>query len=421
MIRFLRTLVRNLPTLLLAFGLAVAVWISAETSADPNISQPFLHTINIQIIGQDPGYIIVSDSASQVSVVLNAPQSRWTILNSDPNLVTATVDISGLGPGTHTVPIKLDTDNVHPVDIVSQTPLTMTLTIEALTTKSFPVTIVTDGEPAIGYQAGTPSLNVKNATVSGPQPLVQRVTQVQALLNLTDANKQISSTVELQAVDETDTPVNGLTINPPEVTLTVPVTQLGGYRDVVVKAVMSGQVANGYRLTNISVTPPTVTVYSSNPQLVNNLPGFVETTPIDITGAKSDLDLRTPLNLPEGISVVGEQTVLVQIGIAPIESSLTLSNMKVDVVGLDPTLSAKISPQTVVVIISGPLPLLDTLSQSDVHVYVDLAGKEAGTFQIAPQADINVQDLRVDSILPATLEVTISPAATPTPAATTVK
>ena len=39
---------------------------------------------------------------------------------------------------------------------------------------------------------------------------------------------------------------------------------------------MVGYVADGYKLTNITVSPPTVTVFSSDPTLVNELPGYVE-------------------------------------------------------------------------------------------------------------------------------------------------
>ncbi len=67
------------------------------------------------------------------------------------------------------------------------------------------------------------------------------------------------------------------------------------------------------------------------------------------------------------------------------------------------------------VIISGPLPLLNKLSSNDVRVVLDLAGLTIGNYQIKPVARIAVDGLKVDSILPDTLEVIITPALTPTP------
>ena len=95
------------------------------------------------------------------------------------------------------------------------------------------------------------------------------------------------------------------------------------------KVVVRGQVASGYRLDSISVSPPVVTVYSSNPDLVNALPGIVETQALELQAAKDNLTFRVPLNLPGGVSAVGEQTVVIQAGISPIQSSLTLSGERV--------------------------------------------------------------------------------------------
>jgi YbbR domain-containing protein len=178
----------------------------------------------------------------------------------------------------------------------------------------------------------------------------------------------------------------------------VAVTQQGGYRDIAVKVLVHGQVAGGYRLTNISVFPPILTVYSNTPALVNALPGFVETESLNLNGASQDIEIRLGLNLPVGISAVGEQTVQVHVGIAPIDG-----------------LEAHISPDTVDLILAGPLPLLDKLSAGDVKIIVDLTGLAAGTHQLTTQTQIIINDVQVQSINPTTIEVIISPSGTTTP------
>jgi hypothetical protein len=40
---------------------------------------------------------------------------------------------------------------------------------------------------------------------------------------------------------------------------------LGGLKSVVVKVLTTGKVQEGYRLTNISVSPLTVTLFADNP------------------------------------------------------------------------------------------------------------------------------------------------------------
>ena len=173
-------------------------------------------------------------------------------------------------------------------------------------------------------------------------------------------------------------------------------------------------------MTDISVFPPVVTVFAGDPQLVNSLPGVLETLVLDLQNAKENINSRVGLNLPEGVSIVGEQTVLIQAGVSPIESSVTLAGEKVEIIGLGKGLSAQVSPETVDVILSGPLPILDTLNRQDVRVTVDLTGLNLGTHQIIPKVEVLIADVFVESILPNTIEVVITPlgTATVTPTAT---
>jgi YbbR domain-containing protein len=120
------------------------------------------------------------------------------------------------------------------------------------------------------------------------------------------------------------------------------------------------------------------------------------------------------LNLPEGVSVVGEQTVLIQAGVSAIESSVTLAGERVEVSGLSADYTATVSPLTVDVIVSGPLPILDTLTRQDVRVTVDLTGLEPGTHQVTPKVEVLISDVIVESILPNTIEVVISLIGAPT-------
>jgi len=301
------------------------------------------------------------------------------------------------------------------MQVVSNSPAAIVVTLEPLQTQTFAIELVQRGEPAVGFVAETPVLNTETATISGAQSNVERVAKVRAVFDTGEVRENVSRAVPLQAVDVGGQAVENVTISPEMVTVEQSVTNRGGYRNVVVKVATTGLIASGYRLTNISVSPPAVTIFSSNPQIVNDLPGYVETASLDLTGARDDLDVDLPLELPPGVSVVGDQTVAVQVGIAAIESSLTLSAMRVEVVGLEPGQAARISPETVDVILSGPLPLLDSLSKDDVSVIVEMDGEELGTYQRTPRVELRIPELRVESILPGTVEVTIIRAPTPSP------
>jgi YbbR domain-containing protein len=206
-----------------------------------------------------------------------------------------------------------------------------------------------------------------------------------------------------------------LRVTPKTVNISQQISLLGGFKNVVVKVITKGQVANGYRLTNISVSPPNVTLFSDNPQLINGVPGYVETMPVDLTGLNDDIELSVDLNLPEGITLVREPDVLVQVSVAAIESSLTLS-IPLEVVGLAPEYTATISPETVDVIVAGPLNILDGLAFSNFRVVLDLTGLPPGIYQRPPVVDLIPDLVRVQTTLPETVEVVIELLPTPSPA-----
>ncbi len=253
--------------------------------------------------------------------------------------------------------------------------------------------------------------------VAGPLSLVNQIEQIRAVIDLNQIKQSIQNTLLLQAIDANGDLIDGVSISPDKVSVNIPVTQKGGYRNVAIKVVTQGTLANGYRLTNISVYPPNVTVYSSDPLKVDRLPGYVETKPILLDNIKSDLILPIELNLPEGVTLVGVEQINLQANIAAIESSLTLSRIPIQIEGLADGFTAIASPEMVDVILSGPLPLLDLLNTALVQVTIDLNGMLPGTYQITPNVLVDSEEIKIKSVLPATIEVVIqSSAATTTPA-----
>ncbi len=409
--RILRWLAKNLSTLLTAIILAVIVWVSSVVASDPNEEHLLSRSVQIEITGQDPGLQIMGEFSRTITLMLNAPASVWVELNNDPTSVRAWIDLSNLGAGEHDVPIHVQI-TPHLVRKISQDPERLTITLDSIITQVFPVNMIVTGDPPVGYQAQSPLVDPIEVTITGPQTLISLVKEVRVALDITNINQSILRDIAPLVLDGEGRVVSGLTVSPESVKITQPITLLGGYRYVIVRAVSVGQVVNGYRLTNIFVTPVGVVVFSSDPELVNNLPGYVETQPIDLSAKNDDFETLVELNLPSGISVVGDSKVLVQVSIAAIESSLAIS-LPVEVIGLAPGLEARPSPATVDVILSGPVPVLNTLSPTDVRVVVDLTGYEAGTYQFIPQVNILPESVQKVSILPATVEVAITVAPTP--------
>lgn len=409
----MRRFAANVRTFLLALALGLSVWVSAVTAADPDEVRIYPATIPLEIIGNDPSLIITSDIPPEVEITLRAPRSVWEQLTALDNSVQATLDLSGLDTGEHQVDIQIRV-LLRPYQIVLADPETVTVILEPSATRTLPLELTLSGIPAIGYQAGEATIDPTEVVISGPESIVNQAVSARVFVNLDGARENIEQSNVIQVVNENNAIIRGLTVTPESVQVKVPVSQQGGFRDVAVKVVVTGQITAGYRLENISVFPPVVTVYSSDSELVNSLPGILETQPLELQDANEDITTRLALNLPENVTLVGAQTVQVTVGISPIQTSLTLLNQPINVIGLTEGLSVQAFPQTVDVIISGPLPVLDALTPQDVIVTVDVTGLELGTHQLVPAVDVLVGNVLVESILPGTIEVVISPPITPT-------
>lgn len=412
-----RWIANNYRTFLWAFALASAVWISAVTAADPDETRTLPSPVPVQVVGQSSNLVLNSNIPREVEVSLRAPRSVWNLIEADPQLVRVILDLSGLSSGDHTQDLQIQV-NARPVQIVSVAPHTITFLLEPLITKTFDADLSISGEVAIGYQAGEAVLDSEEVIVAGAQSQVEKVMRVRVPINLDGIRENFDQIVKVEVLDENGQKVEGLTVSPESIRVTLPVSQQGGYRDVAVKVTTIGRVASGYRLTDISVFPPVVTVFSLDPQLVSNLPGVLETQPLDLQNAQDDINTRLALNLPTGVSVIGEQTVLVQAGVSPIESSVTLAGERIEIIGLEDGLTAQVSPTSLDIILSGPLSLLDTLTRQSVRATVDLTGLSAGTYQVTPKVEILITNIVVESILPNAVEVVITPITTPTPTQT---
>lgn len=404
--RFFKDLVKNLPTLITAVLLALAVWILAVTNTDPVERRTYSRPVEIEVVGLDPSLVVTNEIPEQISLVLSAPASTWSSQLNATNAVRAIIDLAGIGEGTYDIPVRLQI-NARPVKIESFTPDIVNIRLEQLASKFFEIQLEYPSAPPIGYDAGVPQLNVQTATISGPASQVNRVVELHAILDISRATQNINREIPLIAVDENGLRVNGVSISPETVNVRVDITQLGGYRTIAVKVVTTGQIASSYRLT-LSYNPLVVTVFSTDVDLVNSLPGFVETQPVNLSGADDDLVVSVPLNLPSGVIVVGESTVRVSVTISPIEGSKTLTDLPAELVGNRPEYQYDISPELVDVILSGPLPDLDALRTGDVRVVLDLTEYLPGVYQVTPQVQIEVPGILVESILPAVIEVEIT-------------
>ncbi len=406
----LRSFTKLIPLILTSILVALVVWILAVTSSDPSETKVYPRAVPIEVIGQSTNLVIINDLPESVAITLRAPISIWETLISGKANVRAFIDLSNVSAGSTTIPVQVQV-GIKPVEIISFTPQSVDLVLEPLISKKFDIKVVNRGALPVGYQTDEPRLSETAAIVSGAESRVAQVVEVRAVVDLSQVRSNINETITLVPVDANGLQVRDVTVTPQEITLLQSVSQRGGYRNVVVKVVTEGQVREGFRLTSITVNPPTVTVYSTDTALVDALPGYVETKVINLIDRHEGFTETIDLNLAPNLQVIGDPQVEVKVAIEPVVSSIALSDVLIEATGLASNLTASILPEKANIIITGPVPALDAIFVNYVRVLIDLTGYLPGTYSITePKLSLNIPGLSIESISPLTFEVTISTA-----------
>jgi len=394
----------SLVTLLMSVALALIVWIFAIDQENPLQRGSFSTPVPVSVRGLSPGLQTLQDlNQRTVTLTLRAPRRTWESLTVSD--FQAVIDLSSLQPQTESQDIPVTVTGLNPdVEILDQQPRQLRVQIERVITKTVPIIIDIADTAALGYDWQTPRVEPETAEIAGPETQVNQVEGVHADILLLGTKTQIERTQSLVARNAQNQPVDRIQITPDRARIVVPVVQRPGRKEVAVLVQVEGQPAPSYRITSVKPEPSTIILLGSADAL-RNAPGYVDTAPLSIEGATSDVRERLPLNLPDNVSVLEATGVFVTVGISPIESSTTVSRRPV-VIGLSELLTATVSLSRVDVLVSGPLPRLDALAPSDVRVTLDLTDLVPGSHVIAPSV-VTPEGIRVEGVIPQAIEVVI--------------
>ncbi|MGD1995603.1 MAG: CdaR family protein [Anaerolineae bacterium] len=406
-----RWLIGNVGLIVLSLFLAMLVWWVAVEEESSTTERRYPSSIPVTISTPPEGMVAYGQTDTQAYVTIRTTESIWRSLQ--PHELHATVDLTGLQEGTHRLPIRVQVDR-NPVMVRRVEPEAVTLHLEPRRQITLPIEVRIEGNTALGYVAQSPVVDPLTVAVSGPRSLVTQVVKARATVSVEGARADVEGEVELEPRDADGNVVPYLTLSPDRISVRVPIEQLSGFRDLSVMALVEGQTAPGYRISSIRVDPAVVTVFGP-PNVISEIPGYIQTAPLNLEGASEEIEVELPLVIPEGVSLTGmeEPLVRVRVAVVPQEGSVTLQR-PVEIQGLAVT-TATVAPDTVEVILNGPLPVLEQLKEEDVRVIVDLLGLNPGSHSVEPEVVVVPSDGITWSVVPASVQVEIRALGTPTP------
>ncbi len=405
----LRSIFSHFTSLVMALLFAAIIWGVATVEENPSREGYFYDTLPIELANRPSDLILAQKPVERARIKVRAPQASYDQLL--PSSFRVVADLARLNVGTHKVAVKVQVSDPR-VTVTVVEPAEIEVRLERVKARTLDVrSDVLDTAP-LGYTFRPPMLNPTQVTITGPETLVDQVVEAAADVYLRGAKMPIEREVPVQLRDAQGNLLGGMTISPTVTFVKVQVEQRVGYKDVSIKTTLKGAPAAGYWVSNIVVNPSTVTIVG-NPDILARIPGFIETVPVDVSNATAEINKRAALSLPEGVSVLNNEGATVQVSITPLLGGQTVRR-KISLQGLKRGQTATISPDTVEVILSGPLPNLQNLAADDVQVVVDVANLAAGVYQLKPRVPTVPGALRVQNIVPDTVQVGITDLSTPT-------
>lgn len=398
-----RWIVNNFGLMVLALLFGIGVWTISTLQDDPIVED----TIAVRVVrlGENQLGSATWSGTLPVSITMRVRAARSTIAELNASSLRIDVDLSKYGVGEHVIPLT-PTLTGGPVVVLSSQPVTGMIKIERLVQVRLPVRISVIGTPALGFRGGIPTSIPSQVTITGTEQVISAVASANAIVSVDGVRASVEQEVRVFSRDSDGELVIGGQIVPDIISVRVPMEQLSNYRNLAVVVKRRGQPAEGYAVTDVSVDPVIVTIYGPV-VAVQATKGYIETVEVDIDNAKGDVDEQVGLDIPTGVSLVSEKqtSVRVKIRVQPLMGSRSISRAPV-LLGLGRTYSSTISPDSVDIVLSGPLPVLNKLTESDVIVELDVTGLTAGVHQLTPIVRVP-EGITAQSVLPATIQVEI--------------
>lgn len=406
-----------LPILLSAV-IAFGLWAYVITVDQPESEKTYY---NIPVVLQNEsilaerGLMIVSERPT-VTLDLSGTRTNLNQLNESNINVIANVS-SIVTPGTHELTYNVSyPGNIPSGSIVRKksSPDMITLKVENRITKPIPVVpnymgttvpegLVADKENMI--------LDYQTIEVSGPESVLNQITQAVILVDLQDQTQTIVGEYAYTLCDDAGEPVDSqwVTTNAELVNLTLPIQRV---KEIALELnIIEGGGATA--LTSvIDIQPRTIRV-SGSEALLDDL-NTLEIGTIDLSTLEDDSTLSFAIVLPEGVvNETGISEAVVEVRFPNLQmQSFSVSNIVLQ--NVPEGMQAELITQVLEVKLRGPVALMESVTEADITAIVDLSEAGAVTDKFAVQIVLGSEFAGVGALNSYTVMVALTPiAATP--------
>jgi YbbR domain-containing protein len=399
---------RNWPLKLAAILLASLLYAGLIVSAS---AETFQGRIPIQLLNQPQETFVLGNLDDVTSV-------RYLAIGTDRPQITSssftvTVDLAGVVavPGAPSRSFPVDVRSVDPaVQVIDFTPSRVAIRLDPVVTREVPV-MVDLGTVPPGLDVREPVVSQDPVTVSGPDSAVRSVAAALARVRLDPSGIDVNETVGLLPVDARGEVVSGADVQPSAVRVTIQIGSQLSTKTLPVSPVVTGTPASSVEIASVEVQPALVTVEGEADALAGLV--SIDTRPVTISGATTDVEAVVGLDLPDGVAALGVDQVRVTIAIRPRTGTRTFE-AGVEVVNGGPDLAYRPAIDRVLLTVGGTLEALDAVDPTRIAARLDVAGLGPGTAPVPVTARLPA-GVTLVSASPLEVTLIVTPVATPAP------
>ncbi len=290
------------------------------------------------------------------------------------------LDLSGITtPGRYSRPVNLRQAPAG-VQVSRYHPTEMVVDIEVETSKLVPVVLTTTGWVADGYSVKSTQLTPDHITVYGAPSMLERVTHAAAEVALNHRRESFTTPVSFTVVDGTRLVVGSVRPAPAEGKATITVGTGAAFRNLGLKSAFTGELPGGFWVQEVKFEPAVVLV-SGTQQILDQL-AYLTATPINLTSRTKSFTDQVAVELPAGVSLVGDNLILASVTIGSAQGTRQF-NLVPQYANITEGFSVTAaSPGSVAVVITGEASALNALKRTDIILRLDLQGALSGANMI---------------------------------------
>ncbi|PWM61945.1 MAG: hypothetical protein DBX63_05360 [Clostridia bacterium] len=330
-----------------------------------------------------------------VSVRVRTELTSYADISADD--ITASINLSRItSTGKHTVRIHAKSSSG---DVVSVSPSEIEVEIDTLTTRNIPIEIHEEGELPEGYWAGDVQLDSATVLLEGPGTDLAKIVKAVGTIDLTNRTESLNQSIMLALYDKEGNVVESSIL-------------FGGMPTVVAKQEIlpsklvpidvDGAIIGREELPeNFEIASYGTSLESTLVRIVGDADVIqkiesLSLEPVDVTGCTESIQQELAINVPEGVRIIGADSVNLQVTIREKTAVLEFTELPIEIVGLARKQTATLSQELANVTFSGRVSLLAGITRGDVKVYADVTGLAAGTHDVKLALQIDGEDVPSD-------------------------